>query len=85
MEIDYAKPEDKERAEDSKKKKFLKFKRLTMIPMQKNLIKMDLMTKDEIDWLNQYHMEVMEKVGPRLEEDPAAYAWLERACAKMEQ
>lgn len=85
LEVDYVHPSDKDREDDPKKKKFLKFKRLTMIPIQKNLIKIDLMSEEEIEWINNYHAEVMEKVGPRLDRNSDAYAWLERACDKIEK
>ena len=66
-------------------KKFLRFKKLTMIPIQKNLIKTELMTKDELDWLDTYHEEVWSKVSPLLEKDSPAYKWLEASCAKIDR
>jgi len=35
--------------------------------MDKRLIDISLMTQDEIDWLNQYHANVFEKLSPHLE------------------
>jgi Xaa-Pro aminopeptidase len=66
-------------------KTFLKFKKLTMIPIQKNLIKIDLMTKQELDWLDEYHQEVFEKVSPLLEEGSPAMNWLKKSCSKMDR
>lgn len=88
MEIQYVNPEhDKPEVEEDKSgdKKFLKFSRLTMIPIQKNLIDLDLMSDDELDWLDGYHQEVWEKVSPRLERGTSEYKWLERGCAKIER
>ncbi|KAL7557547.1 hypothetical protein ACA910_019258 [Epithemia clementina (nom. ined.)] len=66
-------------------KKYLKFSKLTMIPIQKNLIIMDLMSKEELDWLDSYHEEVLAKVGPLLPKDSPAMTWLTKACAKIER
>ena len=68
-----------------KDKSFLKFEKLTLIPIQKNLIDLDLMTKDEFDWLDAYHQQVLEKVGPLLEADSPAMVWLKKSCAPIER
>lgn len=67
------------------KKTFLKFNKLTMIPIQKNLIDMSLMTKDELDWLDTYHEEVYSKVAPLLEEGSPALSWLKKSCEKIDR
>lgn len=66
-------------------KKFLRFKKLTMIPIQKNLIDLDLMTDSELDWLDAYHADVLAKVGPRLQEGSPEHAWLLKSCAPIER
>lgn len=66
-------------------KKFLKFAKLTMIPIQKNLINLDLMTESELDWLDAYHDEVFRKVSPLLEEGSPAMNWLVKSCSKIER
>lgn len=66
-------------------KHFLKFAKLTMIPIQKNLINLDLMTEAELDWLDAYHQEVFEKVGSLLEEGSPAMEWLVKSCEKIER
>lgn len=43
------------------------FENITWTPMDKRLIDISLMTQDEIDWLNQYHANVFEKLSPHLE------------------
>jgi Xaa-Pro aminopeptidase len=91
LEISYVNPEDNVKPVDgddapkSDKKKFLKFSKLTMIPIQKNLINVSLMTEDELDWLDTYHAEVLEKVGPRLDKDIPALAWLQKSCEKIDR
>jgi Xaa-Pro aminopeptidase len=66
-------------------KKFLKFARLTQIPIQKNLIKLDIMTNTELDWLDAYHEEVLRKVAPLLEEGSPSMKWLVKSCEKIER
>lgn len=89
LEILFVKPEDNESSKNesdkpkSPQKKFMKFAKLTMIPIQKNLIDIRLMTDHEMDWIDGYHAEVLEKVGARLEEGSPALTWLQCACEKM--
>ena len=90
LEITYVKPEhnvatngDDSDEAASPDKKFLKFDKLTMIPIQKNLIDVDLMSDEELDWLDAYHELVMEKVSPLIEEDSPAMAWLKKSCEKI--
>jgi Xaa-Pro aminopeptidase len=90
LEIQYVKPEhneEKESEEESSatEKKFLKFAKLTMIPIQKNLIDLSLMTHAELDWLDAYHEEVSAKVGPLLEADSPAMKWLQKSCEKIDR
>ena len=87
LEIQYVNPEDetKEQDESSAEKKFFKFKKLTMIPIQKSLIDVSLMTDKELDWLDSYHKEVFDKVSPLLEEDSPAMKWLAKSCEPIER
>ena len=66
-------------------KTFLKFKTMTMIPIQKSLIKINLMSDQELDWLDEYHQEVFAKVSPLLEEASPAMNWLKKACSKIDR
>jgi Xaa-Pro aminopeptidase len=70
---------------DKPKRKFLKFAKLTMIPIQQNLIDVKLMSPTELDWIDNYHADVLDKVGSRLEEGSSALAWLRQACAKIDR
>lgn len=99
LEMQYVKPEhnqvqesgddddddDDEKKVESTEKKFLKFAKLTMIPIQKNLINIDLMTTTELDWLDTYHEEVFTKVSPLLEEGSPAMTWLKKSCEKIDR
>jgi len=66
-------------------KTFLKFSKLTMIPIQKNLIDTSLMTSSELDWLDSYHQEVFEKISPFLENGTPEMTWLKKACEKIDR
>lgn len=89
LEMKYVNPaHDKEPEEGEQEvvqKKYLKFEKLTMIPIQKNLIDVALMTDAELDWLDAYHEEVMSKVGPLLEADSLAMKWLQKSCEKIDR
>mmetsp|Transcript_12829 Transcript_12829/g.24081 ORF Transcript_12829/g.24081 Transcript_12829/m.24081 type:complete len:772 (+) Transcript_12829:78-2393(+) len=67
------------------KKTFLRFNKLTMIPIQKNLMDLKLMTTEELDWLDAYHQEIFEKVSPLLEANSPGLAWLTKACEKIDR
>ncbi|CEL58929.1 X-Pro aminopeptidase [Rhizoctonia solani AG-1 IB] len=64
---------------------YLGFEHVTMCPIQTKLVDRSLLNVTEIEWLNNYHAEVLEKVGPELAKvgDARAQAWLERECAKI--
>jgi Xaa-Pro aminopeptidase len=55
---------------------FLTFENITMFPIQKKLIDVKLLNKEEIDYLNDYHNKVWEKVSPLLESE--AKKWLRK-------
>lgn len=56
-------------------KGFLGFERLTQIPIQTRLLDIDLLTDNEISWLNRYHDEVRVKISPLLRTERAK-EWL---------
>ncbi|KAF8700047.1 Creatinase aminopeptidase, partial [Rhizoctonia solani] len=64
---------------------YLGFEHVTMCPIQTKLVDKTLLTAGEIQWLNDYHAEVLKKVGPELAKvgDSRAQAWLQRECAKI--
>ncbi|KAK3274580.1 hypothetical protein CYMTET_17242 [Cymbomonas tetramitiformis] len=56
---------------------FLRFERLTFVPIQAKMIAMELLTESELKWLDDYHAQVWELVSPRMEEG-APRTWLEQ-------
>eukprot|EP01035_Chromulina_nebulosa_P016804 gene16804-22286_t len=63
-------------------RKFFGFDRLTHIPIQKSLIKTELLTNQEIKWLNDYHKQVNDKVYPLLRTDRAR-KWFKEATSPI--
>ena len=59
----------------------LGFETLTLAPIDRKLIKMKLLTHDEIDWLNSYHAHVYEHLAPYLNEKNRA--WLAEATKAL--
>jgi len=55
---------------------FLKFETLTYFPIDTNLIDRDLLTAEEINWLNAYHQEVYDRIAPHLND--AERIWLQK-------
>nr|POE93686.1 xaa-pro aminopeptidase 1 [Quercus suber] len=53
---------------------YLGFEKLTFVPIQSKLIDLSLLSAVEVDWLNDYHSQVWEKVSPLL--DGSARQWL---------
>ena len=54
------------------------FQTLTLAPLHKDLIAVDLLTPAERDYVNAYHTEVLAEIGPRLDGD--VKVWLTKAC-----
>jgi len=61
--------------------KFLQFESLTLCPIDKPPIILDMMTPEELAWLNQYHQHVFDTLSPHLNEDEKT--WLQEACSAM--
>ena len=53
---------------------YLQFETVTLCPIDKRPIVLELLSTDEIDWLNRYHAKVYEKLSPYL--DKAEQDWL---------
>ena len=60
--------------ETESNKEYFQFEDLTMVPFDKKLIDISLLTKDEIEWLDNYHSLVNEIIAPLL--DSECHAWL---------
>lgn len=65
----------------SKNPKFLHFEVLTLAPIDKNLINKNLLTSDEINWLNRYHRQVFLSLKKYLTRQELE--WLRFACAPL--
>ena len=61
--------------------KFLQFESLTLCPIDKAPILIEMMTQEEIQWLNDYHQRVFDTLSPHLSTEEAA--WLRTACAPL--
>jgi Xaa-Pro aminopeptidase len=60
----------------------LEFETLTLAPIDKSALNRDLLTPDEIIWLNSYHQRVLSEIGPLA--DAQTRAWLEVATAPLD-
>jgi len=54
------------------------FEYVTLAPVHKGLINKEMLTDDEIAWLDDYHANVWKEISPRVEGD--VKAWLKEAC-----
>ncbi|AWM02931.1 aminopeptidase P family protein [Bradyrhizobium amphicarpaeae] len=57
------------------------FETLTLAPIDRRLIDVAMLGRDELDWLNAYHARVRTEVRPALDE--ATRAWLDQATAEL--
>ena len=60
---------------------YLRFKTLTLAPIDTRGIIPERLTDTERTWLNSYHARVLEQIGPHLAREERA--WLQRACAPL--
>ena len=73
----------KRTAEATTEDEWLAFETLTLCFYDTSLIEMSMMTEDEIDWLNAYHVRVYKEIAPLLNADERAF--LARKCAAIEK
>ena len=59
----------------------LAFETLTWVPFDRRLILTDRLSPDERDWINRYHADTLQLIGPRV--DDFAREWLSAACAPL--
>jgi Xaa-Pro aminopeptidase len=57
------------------------FETLTLAPFDTRMVETELLTRDELHWLDSYHARVLAEIGPML--DGEVLAWLEKACAPL--
>ncbi|RYE66754.1 MAG: M24 family metallopeptidase, partial [Rhizobiaceae bacterium] len=60
----------------------LSFETLTWCPIDRRLVVASLMTSEELQWLNDYHAEVREKLMPLIDKD-SVKTWLTAATAPI--
>ena len=61
--------------------RFLQFEPLTLCPIDKRPIIRERMLQEEIDWLNEYHQTVFDRLSPHLDDEERE--WLREACAAL--
>eukprot|EP00178_Gracilaria_changii_P001841 TRINITY_DN125_c0_g3_i2.p2 TRINITY_DN125_c0_g3~~TRINITY_DN125_c0_g3_i2.p2 ORF type:complete len:684 (-),score=102.59 TRINITY_DN125_c0_g3_i2:2607-4658(-) len=49
-------------------KDYFGFERLTYVPIDTSMIVCEILSEDEVQWINQYHQAVWEKLSPRMED-----------------
>ncbi len=59
----------------------LRFETLTLVPIDRRLIKADMLDVAERSWVDNYHAQVLEKIGPLVETE--VKQWLEMACLPL--
>jgi Xaa-Pro aminopeptidase len=62
-------------------KEMLGFETVTFAPIDRRLVVKEMLSAAELDWFNDYHRQVLEKIGPKL--SASDREWLEQACAPI--
>jgi len=57
---------------------WLGFERLTCVPIQTRMVKENMLTKEEKQWLKDHNKKCLEKLEPMLKDDKRALKWLKR-------
>jgi Xaa-Pro aminopeptidase len=70
-----------EKQVEGAEKEMLGFDTLTFAPIERRLVVTEMLSPRELDWLNAYHAEVLDKISRRLKAEDRA--WLEQACAPL--
>ena len=66
---------------DGAERPMLGFETLTLAPIDRTLIDRDLLTAEEVAWVDGYHARVRERIGPLV--DPETAAWLDEATRPL--
>jgi Xaa-Pro aminopeptidase len=61
----------------------LGFEPLTLVPIDKNLVNVKLMTQPERDWLDTYHAAVYKALSPLIADETKA--WLTKATSILDK
>jgi len=70
-----------EKPVEGAEKETIGFETLTFAPIERRLVDVSMLSDSELAWLNDYHAEVLARIGHRLEGEDKA--WLERQCAPL--
>jgi Xaa-Pro aminopeptidase len=70
-------------AQETEFGKFYKFEPLTMCPIDKEAIVVEMMTDEELTWFNEYHQTVYDRLNPYLNTEEQA--WLKEATAPLKR
>ena len=70
-------------AQETEFGKFYKFEPLTLCPIDKKAIAMEIMTDEELTWLNEYHQMVYNRLCPLL--DKEEQTWLKEATTPIKR
>ncbi len=57
------------------------FETLTLVPFDKRMLRTDLLNRDELHWLDEYHARVLQEIGPMVGGE--TLAWLTEATAPL--
>lgn len=60
---------------------FYEFKTMTLFPFDTKMLELEIMTTEEIEWLNNYHAHVYAELSPLL--NPEETEWLKTKCAPV--
>jgi Xaa-Pro aminopeptidase len=63
--------------------KFLQFESLTLCPIDKEPINIEMLTSEELQWLNDYHQIVFDRLSPHLSAEEIA--WLKEATKPLKK
>jgi Xaa-Pro aminopeptidase len=62
----------------TKERTWLTFHPVTLCPIDRRLVNKKIMTKDQIDWLNAYHLRCYRELASSLDKDHRD--WLQKVC-----
>ena len=62
---------------------FLQFETVTLFPIDQLLIDVDMLSDEELEWLNSYHKKVYNTISPKLSEEERE--WLSKKCSKLKK
>ncbi len=62
-------------------REMLRFETLTWVPIDRRLVVTDMLSREEREWLNGYHAEVLARLSDRV--SGPARGWLKAACAPL--